>query len=196
MDGIGLGASVALGNGQVVVSAPSARSQRGAIYSFCHQNGLWSEPLQMISSPDTSNAMFGNSVSCDQGWMATGSPQHSESGNSQIGAAYFYDLFRLDLQPTQPIAGQPLNMQLVDGTESDWAYLAASIQGIGSTPIPGLDVSLDLISPEQVEWRQLTDASGSVSWSKSVPMALAGMTLWLQGAQYQRVSNVVEVVVQ
>lgn len=190
------GWSVGLCANQAVVSAPKSRLGSGAIYLFSLSNGIWGEPVQCLSSHDGVGSEFGNSVSCEAGWMATGSPFHDEVGMNDAGAAYVFDLLQLDAYPLSPVAGNSVDLSVSGGTVQDWTYLALSLTGLGSYNIPGLGIELDLNAPQQLEYRKQAGLDGSADWSPNVPLAAAGMTVWIQGFQAGRTTNVIELTIQ
>lgn len=89
-------------------------------------------------------------------------------------------------------AGQNGQFDISGGTPNTMTYLAYSIQGLGSTYVAPLNVTLDLRSPVQAGPGRLTDASGHVAWSLPIPQGATGRRVWFQGAQPGRTTNVVE----
>ncbi len=190
-----LGTAVEIRGNHALITAPETRAQRGVYFAFRMLAGQWGAPEQFISSTDQTGANFGNSIASDNGWVVTGSPFHDDGGSNR-GAAFYFDMARLNLVPEVPVAGQTVDLEFSGGRPNDWAYLAASGHGLGFTRVPGVDVVLDLQFPEQLESRQLTDSSGATIWSRPVPLSLTGRTIWLQGFQFRRTTPVVEVTIQ
>ena len=70
-------------------------------------------------------------------------------------------------------------------------YLAYSLVGPGSTPVPPLNVTLDLANPSQAGGPAISDASGTAMWTIFIPNAAAGLDVWIQAAQYGQTTQVV-----
>lgn len=92
-------------------------------------------------------------------------------------------------------AGQNGQFDVTDANPNELTYLAYSIRGLGSTYVPGLNVTLDLRSPVQAGNARRADGSGSVSWTLPIPPNASGRTVWFQAAQFENKSNVVEATV-
>ncbi len=89
-------------------------------------------------------------------------------------------------------AGQNGQFDVTDANPNELTYLAYSLRGLGSTYVPGLNVTLDLRSPVQAGTARRSDGSGSVSWTLPIPPNASGRTVWFQAAQFENKSNVVE----
>ena len=96
----------------------------------------------------------------------------------------------LRLQVPQLEVGVATTLQISGGAASAPVALAFSLTGLGSTPIPGAGITLDLSSP-RLAGTTTTDAQGAASFPGTPPPALANATIWFQAAQQGQVSNVV-----
>ncbi|MFG0331302.1 MAG: TIGR03790 family protein [Phycisphaerales bacterium] len=70
-------------------------------------------------------------------------------------------------------------------------YLAYSLDGVGSTYVPQLGVTLDLENPQQAAPPRDSNRSGTVRWDIRVPPVNRSRLVWFQAAQLGTVSNVV-----
>ncbi|KAA3604263.1 MAG: hypothetical protein DWQ01_22535 [Planctomycetota bacterium] len=70
-------------------------------------------------------------------------------------------------------------------------WLGFSKAGLGSEFIPQLGFHVDLIAPEQAGQAKMTNNTGGVSWTITVPPGLLGDTLWIQAVQLSGKTNVV-----
>lgn len=100
------------------------------------------------------------------------------------------DCNRLHLTVDPLFAGQNATLSVTSATPGEMVYFVYSLQGEGSTYVPALDVTLDLRAP-QLAGSDMADANGEASITKSVPPAARGRLVWLQAAEFQRVSNLV-----
>ncbi|MBL1218062.1 MAG: hypothetical protein D8M59_11270 [Planctomycetes bacterium] len=95
---------------------------------------------------------------------------------------------RLDVDPL--IGGQNATLYVTGATPTEHVYFVYSLRGEGSTYVSSLDVTLELMSPK-LAGDAIADANGDASITKSVPMAAMGRLVWMQAAEYQRLSNLV-----
>lgn len=73
-----------------------------------------------------------------------------------------------------------------------WAY---SLQGLGSTFVPPLGITLDLKKPAEAG-RAKADANGDAMFSRNVPGVASGRTVWMQACEQGNTSNVIKLNVQ
>jgi len=73
-----------------------------------------------------------------------------------------------------------------------WAY---SLSGLGSTFVPQLNVTLDLQNPAEAG-RATADGNGNASLTRPIPSQGTGHVVWLQGAEYGNVTNVIDITIQ
>lgn len=134
---------------------------------------------------------------------------YMESVSEAISASVVYpatfnggqDLWFMRIAPFQLHAGalrggQPGEVSILGALPNQPVWLAASVIGRGSTYIPALNVTLGLDRPMQVGPMLRADAQGRATWLLPVPRQASGRTIWLQAAQRENASNVVEVVVE
>lgn len=101
-------------------------------------------------------------------------------------AVHEYSLSASDLT-----AGEIGTFTVTGGLPNQNAYLAYSLAGTGSTPVPPLGITLDLASPVQAGGPITTDGNGDGAWNLPIPGNASGRNVWLQSAQAGAVSNVV-----
>lgn len=93
------------------------------------------------------------------------------------------------------VAGVQGDAQVFAATPGSLVAFIYSVQGTGSTFIPQLDVTVDLANPALAGTRT-ADQDGSALLRKRIPPGTAGRHVWMQAAEFQRKSNVVEVVIE
>lgn len=105
---------------------------------------------------------------------------------SQIGA------MRLWIDPDPMVSGQNNNFFVEGGDPNTKTGLFYSLKGEGSTFIPDLGVSVDLLNAKQGGTYKNTDATGYVAWTLFVSSAAKNRIVWLQAAQETgNLSNIV-----
>lgn len=102
-----------------------------------------------------------------------------------------------DLQLSVPTlqAGEVATLSAANATPDARVAFVYSVSGLGSTYVPQLDVTLDLNRPS-LAGTNVANSQGEAQISTFVPNAAANRSVWLQAAEYQRKSTVVETVVQ
>ncbi|MBC8329607.1 MAG: S8 family serine peptidase [Planctomycetes bacterium] len=100
------------------------------------------------------------------------------------------------LSSTTLTAGTSATMSVANGAAGAAAYLAYSLQGLGSFPVPQLGVTLGLSNPVQGGSGIVLNGSGAGSWTLPVPAGAAGVHVWMQSCQSGLVSNIIDSVVQ
>jgi len=95
----------------------------------------------------------------------------------------------LDVSPLT--AGQTGTFTFTGGTPNTNAYLAYSLRGPGSTPVPFLNVVLDIAGPKQAGPTLTSDPAGTTIWNLPIPGSASGANIWLQAVQYGVKTNVV-----
>lgn len=99
------------------------------------------------------------------------------------------------LDATPFLAGMPAEVVVTGASPGRSQHLFFTRGGIGSTPFPGLNVTLGLSSPRQVA-TLATDAAGTARWTAHIPASFLGLNLWFQAAQVGSVTNVLQRTVQ
>jgi len=101
-----------------------------------------------------------------------------------------YDL-SLTMNPEPLVAGMYGLFEVVDGTPLDMTYLLLSFNGMGSTYIEPLGVTVELNRPELATRPVRSDTTGYAAWYLLIPPGAAGWNIWFQACQAGAVSNVV-----
>ena len=90
----GLGVSVALSAGTMVVGAPYAtvhgNGGQGAVYVFTDSGGVWTQQAELTSSDAAAYDHFGYSVAISGNTVAVGAPTAFRDGHFKQGAAYVF----------------------------------------------------------------------------------------------------------
>lgn len=97
----------------------------------------------------------------------------------------------LYLEPSPMIAGQQARFTVTGAGDSRQTGLVYSLSGPGHTPLYNYDITLGLLLPIELISTKYSDATGFVEWNVPIPGNAAGRDVWLQAAQWGRVSNVV-----
>jgi len=114
--------------------------------------------------------------------------------SSNLGTYTSYgdsDVFVLDLYPDHIIGGEIATFTATDGTPNDLTFLVYSLHGVGSTFVPQLNVTLDLIAPQLATSPSMSDSQGTASWMFPVPHSAIGFEAWMQVAQMNKITNIV-----
>ncbi len=92
-------------------------------------------------------------------------------------------------------AGSPTTLAITGATPTGTAWLTYSLNGLGSTSVPALNVVLDLTAPQLLTALSV-DAQGEASFTAQVPNSLIGVQVWAQATEMDHVSNVIVRTVQ
>ncbi len=111
-----------------------------------------------------------------------------------IEAAYSGEI-PMRLTTSRFVAGVNGDAEVTRATPGATVVFVYSVRGLGSTYVPQLDVTLDLTSPVQAGVRT-ADQDGYALLRKRIPPNSQGTRVWMQAAEFQRVSNVAEVVIE
>jgi hypothetical protein len=191
-----LGRKVAIDGDLAVLSARGFANDRGKFVYFRWHDGTWIEQGEGFSSVGQSGDYFGYGMDLDGDRLVVGAYRSDASGFEEAGAIGVYNLFRLDIFPDPPIAGNTITARVRAGVPEAWTYLAASTIGHGFFPVPPLDVVLSLDAPNGVGSPIRTDALGGASWTFTLPPTAAGTQYWVQALQMSHVTNLRTFVVQ
>jgi hypothetical protein len=102
-------------------------------------------------------------------------------------------LYDLGLATTGSVQiGQPLVLNSIDATPGQPVFHFASITGPGLTTVPQVAVPIELDQPFLIGVLR-AGAAGTTTLARPIPPYFAGVTLWLQAAQTQSLSNVLQV---
>lgn len=109
---------------------------------------------------------------------------------------YYQRLFPLVLEASPLIAGQPVRFEVSEARPNQRTWIVYSLAGPGYTNIALLDVPVNLARPRLGVGPRMTDVSGQVSWTATMPPQSQGQHVWFQAIQRENASNVVDGVVQ
>lgn len=97
--------------------------------------------------------------------------------------------------PGAVVAGAMADMNVINATPSTPTFLAYGLS-LGTTPVPPLNIDLDLAGAQQLGGTVIADAQGDASWTLPVPSNASGVTAYLQSCQNGRKSNVLTINIQ
>jgi hypothetical protein len=86
------GRSVAIRGGRLVVGAPEANAQKGAVYVFQDVGVGWLQTAKLTASGGGADDRFGASVAIDGDRILVGAPYASAGPVADAGAAYLFEL--------------------------------------------------------------------------------------------------------
>ncbi len=102
------------------------------------------------------------------------------------------DLF---LQVENLVSSGQVTITAKDATPGRFVYFGYGVSGLGERVVPRLNVTVGLDNPT-LFGRAKANAKGVATIQRHVPEDADGMELWLQAAELDRVSNIVDEVVQ
>ncbi len=137
---------------------------------------------------------MGDYMQCqsDNGWMKL---VYSATYNGEQDV-WFVKARPMTLAVSPLRAGQVGNFGVSGAGANQPVFLAYSLEGLGDTLIPQLNINLSLSNPRQAGGAKRTDANGAAQWSLPIPANAAGHNLWFQAVQTEGVTNVVATQVQ
>ena len=97
----------------------------------------------------------------------------------------------LQLEVGPLVAGENGQFDVNCGYPLESAWLAYSLKGQGVTPVPALNIVLDLRQPKQAGKAKVTDVEGHASWTLPVPEGIVGRRVFFQAAQRSTVSDMI-----
>lgn len=148
-----------------------------------HTSGRWGDYSATVNDPATLGSFWGHH-------------EFTLDGNWRTWIAR-YDVGNppMTLVSSRLVAGVRGTLDVTGATPDARVAFLYSVRGLGGTYIPQLDVTVDLNTPILAGSR-IADANGVASLTKVIPPGTAGRTIWLQAAEFQRVTNVVETVIE
>ncbi|NQU50089.1 MAG: hypothetical protein HQ519_15670 [Planctomycetes bacterium] len=93
------------------------------------------------------------------------------------------------------VAGSNAIFSVATGQANSATFLAYGLS-LGSTPVPPLNVVLDIAAATQVGSMKMTDGLGNCFWNERVPAGTSGVTVYMQACQNSLTSNVLTVTIQ
>jgi len=90
--------------------------------------------------------------------------------------------------------GQPATITTYGAAANGTVYVIYSFAGTGSTYVPALDVTLGLANPK-LGGSSTANSSGTATFNTTVPSGAPAGTVWLQSAEMDNTSDVVETVI-
>jgi hypothetical protein len=122
---------------------------------------------------------------------------HVNTGAVTVSLTKFTTLLadQYQLAVTNLVAGSDATLSVANATPGKRQFVVYSIRGLGSTPVPGLGVTLDLENPRLGVYG-FADGSGTFETTVPVPPDGSGLTIWFQAAEQGRITPVFSRVVE
>lgn len=143
--------------------------------------------------------IFAQGVALEGSRMVTCAYVESMPPPNSPGAGYVYDLseqFHLMVAPYPLDVIEDAKFELRLANPNSTAWMAYSLQGPGSTPLPPLGITLGIANAQQLSTPMQTDGTGYVKWEMPVPSAAQGLTVWFQGLQNGQTTNLIATEIQ
>lgn len=148
-----------------------------------HTSGRWGDYSATVNDPAALGSFWGHhEFTLDGNWRTW-------------VARYDVGTPPMTLVSSRLVSGVRATLDVTGATPSAQVAFLYSLRGLGGTYIPQLDVTVDLNTPILAGART-ADADGVASLTKLIPGGSAGRTVWLQAAEFQRTTNVVETVIE
>ncbi|KAA3605084.1 MAG: hypothetical protein DWQ01_21045 [Planctomycetota bacterium] len=197
MDGTtgNFGRSVDMDGNLVVVAADGKDylgNSYGAVFPFRWNGSGWDEEPAIAPLGLGPWDLFARNLDLDGQDLIAGAYLENLPPPLSPGAGFLYDVspqFHLMLNPLPLDVQEDAKFILRHGIPQAPAWLAYSLQGLGTTPVPPLGVSLDLANAQALDVMKITDAQGGAHWDLVVPANAVGASVWFQGLQNGQVSN-------
>jgi len=113
----------------------------------------------------------------------------------EAGAVLLTPVDRYSLMVNNLVGGESAIFTIQGATPLLSQYVVYSLRGSGSTYVRQLNVTLDLAQPVLLTSGR-ADANGAFQAAVRIPRAATGRTVWFQGAEMNRTTNVVVEVVR
>lgn len=150
-----------------------------------HTSGRWGDYSGTQADPTTPGVFWG----------------HHEFTNGS-NSSWRTWVSRYDMRPaglvldeTAITAGASNTLSVTGATAGARVYFVYSTLGTELTEVPALSVTLSVQSPTLIG-SATADGAGNASLTRSVPAGAAGLTLWVQAAEFGESSNWYETVIQ
>lgn len=143
--------------------------------------------------------IFAQDVDLDGMQMATCAYVESMPPPNSTGAGIVYDLsesFQLMVSPYPLDVIEDAKLEVRFGAPDKNSWMLYSLSGPGRTPVPALGITVDLVNPRRLLTPLQTDADGYTKWEFPLPPGAQGRTVWFQGVQAGRKTNLVMAEIQ
>jgi len=113
----------------------------------------------------------------------------------QSGGEIFRIITDMQIDATPLVAGQQATFRINGATPKTQSFFVYSLNGLGDTTVPQLNVRLGLQNPKLLGQAK-SNASGTAIVQRIIPPNASGLTVWLQGAENSNTSNVIKRAIQ
>lgn len=102
---------------------------------------------------------------------------------------------RYRILPTTLVGGEEATITVKLAHPNTTQYLVYSLKGVGERYVNRLNVTLDLLDPK-LGGEVLSDEFGSAEWTVMVPSAASGRPVWLQAAEFENKTGLIELAIE
>jgi hypothetical protein len=174
-------------------------NNQGAVHPLRRDGAAWIQEPAVNPGGLGRWDIFAQGVDLDGTRMATCAYVETMPPPNTPGAGFIYDLpssFHMMVVPYPLDIAEDAKFEVRFGAPNTTTWMAYSLQGPGSTTIAPLGVTLGIANARQLAPPLQTDAVGYTKWEMPVPSTAQGVTLWFQGLQAGRTTNLVMTTVQ
>jgi len=190
--GARFGYSVAMSGDLAVIDAQldfDHSGYTGAAYIFDVTTG---QQISKITATDGGGGKgIGRCVAISGEVVLAGAEGDDTNGTSS-GAVYVFeprDTNYLSVEPFPLVGGDDGVFSFVGGVPDAMSWLLYSVDGLGSTFIKPLNVTVDLVNPRVAVGPGLTDGDGKREVVRMLPSVAEAMDVWFQVVQHGNVTN-------
>ena len=188
------GQSVSLSGHHALIGAGGADGGvvgSGAAYVFDITTG--EEESKIFSDDGSLFDHFGSSVALAGGTAVIGALGDDDNGDGS-GSVYVFEPRMTNLLTVEPeplVSGENGIFTLIRANPNEMSWLLYSVDGLGSTFIKPLNVTVDLTNPKIAFGPGLTDHHGNLRVVGLIPDVVSPLHIWFQAVQDGNVTNYV-----
>jgi len=151
------------------------------------------EVVKLFASDGATADHFGESVAID-GDLAVIGASFDDGAGTNSGSGYVYQQQTsnlLTITPEPLVGGQNGTFSMKSMLPREMTWLLYSLDGLGSTFIPQLNVTVDLKKPVLAFGPKRTDGNGDLLLVLPIPNVPKSINIWFQSVQQQNLTNFV-----
>jgi len=173
------------------VLADGIVTNSGSAYLFNVTDGKLMSKL--VASDGTMSDNFGSSVAIDGNRAIVGAIRVDEVF-TDVGSTYVFQQQTtnlLTISPSPLKSGQTGTFSVMQALPDEQAWLLYTLNGLGQTVIPQLNVTVDLMKPKLASGPKQTDTNGDLQWILPMPNINNPLNVWFQAVQHENITNFV-----